>query len=115
NKDRWASRNIIASNIGLIAKRGNDNSMLVAVTDIRDTKPMIGVELELLDYQQQVIFKTKSDGEGMAKFDLKRKPYLLIAKKDNERGYLKLDDGSSLPLSRFDVQGEEIQNGIKGF
>ncbi|HEY0272939.1 MAG TPA: hypothetical protein VGC22_07120, partial [Chitinophaga sp.] len=115
NKSRWASRNIIASNIGLIAKRGNDNSMLVAVTDIRDTKPLIGVELELLDYQNQVIYKTKSDGDGLASFDLKRTPYLLIAKKDNERGYLKLDDGSSLPLSRFDVKGEEIQSGIKGF
>ncbi|MCW3462928.1 alpha-2-macroglobulin family protein [Chitinophaga nivalis] len=115
SKDKWAVRNVFSSNIGLIAKRGNDNSMLVAVTDIRDTKPMIGVELELLDYQNQVIFKTKSDGEGLALFDLKRKPFLLIAKKGNERGYLKLDDGSSLPLSRFDVKGEEVQNGIKGF
>lgn len=115
NKDKWASRNIISSNIGLTAKRGNDNSMLIAVTDIRDTKPLMGVELELLDYQHQVIFKTKSDGDGMATFELKRKPYLLIAKKGDERGYLKLDDGSSLPLSRFDVKGEEVQNGIKGF
>ncbi|KAA2244461.1 hypothetical protein F0L74_00315 [Chitinophaga agrisoli] len=115
NKDKWASRNIITSNIGITAKRGNDNSMVVAVTDIRDTKSMMGVELELLDYQQQVIYKTKSDGDGMAFFELKRKPWLLIAKKDDERGYLKLDDGSSLPLSRFDVKGEEVQNGIKGF
>lgn len=115
NKDKWASRNVIASNIGLTAKRGNDNSMLVAVTDIRDTKPLMGVELELLDYQNQVIYKTKSDGDGLATFDLKRKPYILIAKKDDERGYLKLDDGNSLPLGRFDVKGEEVQNGIKGF
>jgi uncharacterized protein YfaS (alpha-2-macroglobulin family) len=115
NKDRWASRNVFSSNIGLTAKRGNDNSMLIAVTDIRDTKPMIGVELELLDYQNQVIFKTKSDGDGLATFDLKRKPYLLVAKKDDERGYLKLDDGNSLPLGRFDVKGEEVQSGIKGF
>ncbi|MVT09548.1 alpha-2-macroglobulin family protein [Chitinophaga tropicalis] len=115
NKDKWASRNVFSSNIGLTVKRGNDNSMLVAVTDIRDTKPLVGVELELLDYQNQVIFKIKSDGDGLAKFDLKRKPYLLIAKKDNERGYLKLDDGNSLPLGRFDVQGEEVQSGIKGF
>jgi alpha-2-macroglobulin len=115
SKDRWASRNVIASNIGLTVKRGNDNSMVVAVTDIRDTKALIGVELELLDYQGQVIFKTKSDGDGMASFDLKRKPYILIAKKDAERGYLKLDDGNSLPLSRFDIKGEEVQNGIKGF
>lgn len=115
NKEKWASRNIISSNIGLIAKRGNDNSMVVAVTNILDAKPLSGVELELLDYQQQVIFSTKSDGDGFAKFELKRKPYLLVAKRDNERGYLKLDDGSSLPLGRFDVKGEEVQQGMKGF
>ncbi len=114
-KDRWATRNIIASNIGLIVKHGNDNSMTVAVTNIMDAQPMKGVELELLDYQKQIILKTTSDGDGFANFILKRKPYLLIAKKGSERGYLKLDDGSSLPLSRFDVGGENIQNGLKGF
>ncbi|TSD66542.1 hypothetical protein FFF34_003810 [Inquilinus sp. KBS0705] len=115
SKQRWATRNILASNIGLIAKRGNDNTMTVAVTDILSAGPMSGVDLELLDYQKQVIFKTTSDGDGMATFSLKRKPYLLVAKKGNERGYLKLDDGSSLPLSRFNVGGEQVQNGLKGF
>ncbi len=114
-KDRWATRNIIASNIGLIAKRGNDNGMTIAVTDILTAKPMPGVDLEILDYQKQVIFKTRSDGDGFARFDLKRKPYLLVAKRGNERGYLKLDDGSSLPLSRFNVGGDEVQSGLKGF
>jgi uncharacterized protein YfaS (alpha-2-macroglobulin family) len=114
-KDKWATRNIIASNIGLIAKRGNDNSMVVAVTNILSAQPMSGVDLEFLDYQKQVIFKTSSDGDGMAKFDLKRKPYLLVAHKGKERGYLKLDDGGSLPLSRFNVGGEQVQSGLKGF
>jgi uncharacterized protein YfaS (alpha-2-macroglobulin family) len=114
-KDKWATRNIIASNIGLIAKRGNDNNMLIAVTNILDASPMTNVSLELLDYQKQVILKTTSDANGFANFALKRKPYLLVAKKGNERGYLKLDDGSSLLLSKFDVGGEQIQNGLKGF
>jgi uncharacterized protein YfaS (alpha-2-macroglobulin family) len=114
-KDRWATRNIIASNIGLIAKRGNDNSMFIAVTNILSAKPMTGVDLQILDYQKQIIYETTSDGDGMAKFILKRKPYLLVAKSGKERGYLKLDDGSSLPLSRFNVGGEEVQNGLKGF
>jgi alpha-2-macroglobulin len=39
----------------------------------------------------------------------------LIAKNGPERGYLKIDDGSSLALSRFDVSGEEVKNGLKGF
>ncbi|AYL94849.1 alpha-2-macroglobulin family protein [Mucilaginibacter celer] len=115
NKHRWATRNIIASNIGLIAKRGNDNSMLVAVTDILTAEPMDKVDVEILDYQKQVIYKNTTDGDGLIKFDLKRKPYLLVAKKGAQRGYLKLDDGSSLPLSRFNVGGEEVQNGLKGF
>jgi hypothetical protein len=113
--ERWASRNLLASNIGLVAKRGNDNSMLVVATDLLTAKPLSGVTLNLLDYQQQILTTQKTDGDGLAKFDLKRKPYLLIAKLKSERGYLKLDDGNSLPLSRFDVGGDMVQNGIKGF
>ena len=115
NKDRWATRNILASNIGLTVKRGGNNSMMVAVSSILTTEPLGGVELNILDYQLQIISKTSSGSDGFANLDLKQKPYLLIAKKGAERGYLKLDDGSSLPLSRFDVSGEEIKNGIKGF
>ncbi len=115
NKDRFASRNILASNIGLTAKRGNDNSLFVAASNIITTGPMSNVELQVLDYQQQVIAKGNTNSDGIAMLDLKHKPFLLIAKQGNEKGYLKLDDGSSLALSRFDVSGDEIKNGIKGF
>lgn len=115
SKDKWAVRNIIASNIGLVAKMGADNSMVVVATDILSAQPLSGVELDLLDYQKQVIFKATSDSYGLAKFDIKRKPYLLVAKRGDERGYLKLDDGSALPLTRFNVGGEEVQSGLKGF
>lgn len=112
--DKFASRNLLVSNIGLVAKRGNDNSMLVVATDLLTAKGMSGITLELMDYQQQVIYTAKTDGDGMATFELKRKPYLLVAKHGDERGYLKLDDGNSLPLSRFDVGGDVVQNGLKG-
>ncbi|MEO5910060.1 MAG: MG2 domain-containing protein, partial [Pelobium sp.] len=115
NKDRWVSRNVIASNIGLITKRGNDNSLTVFATNILNTNTMEGVEIKIMDYQNQLIATATTDGEGIAHFDTKRKPYLLLAKKDAQRGYLKLDDGSSLPLSRFNVSGDVVQNGIKGF
>jgi alpha-2-macroglobulin len=114
-QERWATRNVLASNIGLIAKRGNNNSMLIAVTDILSTQPMSGVELQLLDFQQQVLQTITTDKDGLASADITRKPALLIARKGTQRGYLKLDDGSSLPLSRFNVAGDVIQSGIKGF
>ena len=112
--ERWASRNLMASNIGLIVKRGNDDNMLVIATDLLTAKPMSGVTLDFLDYQKQSIKTATTDGDGLAIFDLKRKPFLLVAKSGAERGYLKLDDGNSLPLSRFDVSGEIVQDGIKG-
>lgn len=115
NKDRWASRNILASNIGLTGKRGNNNTLVVAVSNILTTEPISGVELEVLDYQQTIINTAKSGSDGFVSIDLRRKPYLLVAKKGRERGYLKLDDGSSLALSRFDVGGEAVKSGIKGF
>ncbi|MEO7960681.1 MAG: MG2 domain-containing protein, partial [Ginsengibacter sp.] len=115
NKDRWASRNIIASNIGIIAKRTGGNQISVAVSDLLTTKPLANIELEILDFQQQVIAKANSDNEGFAMFKLERKPFLVIAKREGEKGYLRLDDGGSLPLSRFDISGEEVSSGIKGF
>lgn len=115
NKERFASRNILASNIGLTAKYGNDKNLFVAVNNLITTNPVDGVELQVLDYQNQIVGTAKSDNDGLAQITIKRKPYLLIAKSGNERGYLKLDDGSSLPLSRFDISGDEVKNGIKGF
>ncbi|MBC7419023.1 MAG: hypothetical protein H7325_12835, partial [Pedobacter sp.] len=113
--DKWASRNLIASNIGLVAKRGNDNSMFIVATDLLTAKPLSSINFDLMDYQKQIIYSGKTDGDGFAKFDLKKTPFLLIAKNGAERGYLKLDDGNSLPLSRFNVGGDMVQNGLKGF
>src|SRR5690606_21006716 len=84
-------------------------------TSILTAQPMPDVEVKLLDYQQQVIQTATTNGDGFAEFEASRKPFMLIAAKNEERGYLKLDDGSSLPLSRFDVGGDIVQKGIKGF
>lgn len=115
NRERFASRNIISTNIGLTAKRGSNNQLFVAVNNIITTEPMNGVELQVLDYQQQIIGKANTNNDGIALIDFKRKPFLLIAKKGTEKSYLKLDEGGSLALSRFDVSGAEVKNGIKGF
>ncbi|MEO7446204.1 MAG: MG2 domain-containing protein, partial [Ferruginibacter sp.] len=115
NKERWATRNIIASNLGLTAKVGNDKTLHVMVTDILTTKAMRGVDFQVMNFQEQVIGKGSSDGDGAAEISLSGEPFLLLAKDGKETGYLKLDDGSALPLDRFDVSGEKIKNGIKGF
>ncbi len=114
-RNKLASRNILASDIGIIAKQGNDKEVVVAVTDLRTTQPLASVEVEIMNYQMQVVGSTRTDAQGLARIPVSQKPFLLIAKNDKQRGYLRLDDGSSLSLSRFDVSGQVVQKGMKGF
>ena len=110
------SRNILASDLGLIAKRGNDGSMLVAVSDLKSTAPMSGVKVDVLDKQRRSLAQLVTDGEGLVTLPkTKHKGFLLVASKDSQRGYLKLDDGNSLSLSEYEVEGEYVERGLKGF
>lgn len=115
NREKFASRNILSTNIGLTAKIGSENKVVVFANNLINTDPLTDVDLQVLDYQLQIIGAGKTNSDGFSLVDTKRKPFLLIAKKGNEKSYLKLDDGNSLPLSRFEVNGVDVKNGIKGF
>ncbi len=115
NPSRWVSKNVLASNLGLIAKKGTDGALFVSVTDLKTTQPLSGVTVQLLDFQQQLIASAPTNSDGWITFNPKNKPYLLVAKHGTQRGYLRVDDGSSLSLSRFDVSGDVVQKGIKGY
>ena len=115
NKEKFAFRNILSSNIGLTAKIGSENKVIIFANNLLTTESLPDVELQVLDYQQQIIGTGKTNADGFALVDIRRKPFLLVAKKGNEKSYLKLDDGNSLPLSRFEVSGVDVKNGIKGF
>lgn len=107
-------RNILASDLGIIAKGGLGNKIMVAVTDIKTAQPLSGVKIEMYNFQQQWIGSGSTNSDGFLEIDLNKKPFLLIAKKDKQRGYLRLDDGSALSLSMFDIGGQKTQEGVKG-
>lgn len=113
--DRFVSRNIFASNLGIIAKEGKGNHFTFAVTDINTTQPQEKVTISLYDYQHQLLGRTTTSNLGMASIALASKPFVAVAAKGNQTGYLRLDDGTSLSLSSFDVSGQELKEGIKGF
>lgn len=113
-RNKKVGRNILASDLGIIAKAGKDNKLLVAVTDLKTTIPQKEVDILLYNYQQQLITKVTTDAKGMASIPSNSKPFLLVAQKGTQRGYLKLSDGESLSLSKFDVGGAIVQRGVKG-
>lgn len=115
SSNRAIKQNVIASDLGLIAKRGSDNQTVILVNDLRTTEPLSGIQLELYDFQQQLIASTTTGSDGKAIIPSKQTPFVLLAKNGSQRGYLKLNDGESLSLSNFDVGGERVEKGIKGF
>ncbi|MET3047192.1 alpha-2-macroglobulin family protein [Flavobacterium covae] len=109
------STNVLATDLGIIAKRGNNKSITIAVSDIVSTDPVSGATVDLYTYQQQKLATSTTDGDGIAKFDLKKFAYFAIVKQGKNTTYVKLDDELSLSLSNFDVAGESLQKGLKGY
>jgi uncharacterized protein YfaS (alpha-2-macroglobulin family) len=115
SQSKWVARNILASDLGIIVKSGTDQSALCIVTNLVTAKPIQGVEVTLYNFQQQVIAAGITDNNGFVSVPYAEKPYLLIARSEKQRGYLRLDDGSSLSLGAFDVSGNTIPKGLKAF
>ncbi len=107
--------NVLASDLGVIAKRGTDKSVTIAVSDIVSTDPVSGAKVTLYNYQQQKIADSSTDGDGMASFQLEKIAYFAIVTKGEQSTYVKLDDELSLSVSNFDVSGETLQKGLKGY
>jgi alpha-2-macroglobulin len=113
--NHFVSKNILASDLGMIVKGGSGNCFSVIMTNLLTALPEVKAEISFFDLQHQLIGKCISDDKGFAAVTLARKPFVVIAQKGNQIAYLRVDDGSSLSLSNFDIAGEAIQDGIKGF
>lgn len=115
NRDRFIGRNVLASNLGIIAKKGNDGSVVVSVTDLTTTKAVAGAAVTLYNFQQHPIAQLQTDSKGQATTVVKENPFVLVAEKAGQKGYLKMQDGVSLSVSRLDVGGVTPADGLKGF
>ncbi len=114
-RNRKVAKNIIASDLGLIAKQSENGIINIFTTDLLTTKPKAGVSIEIYDFQQQLLSNGETDNDGKFISEKINNPYFVIAKLGTQRAYLKLNDGNSLSLSRFNVAGEKVNKGLKGF
>ena len=113
--DRKAITNILASNLGMIAKSNAVNTAWVAVTNLLDTKPVAGAKVTAYNYQLQPIGSGTTDENGFSVLSLKNKPFVMVAESGEHKVYLRMTDGEENMLSRFDVGGVELKKGLKGY
>lgn len=106
---------VFGSDLGVMAKLGQDKKMFVAVNNLLTTQPVSGATVEIYDYQQQLITQKQTDADGFVLAELSRRPYFVVVKHDNQVAYLTVKSGESLSTSKFDVSGAASQKGVKGF
>lgn len=106
--------NLLSTDIGLIAKIGSDNVLSVVSTQLSNAAP-ISADINVLDFQLQSIGTGKTDGSGFLTMQPDRRPFLIIAQVGGQKSYLKLSDGLALSTSNFDVSGQQVKKGLKGF
>lgn len=114
-ENRTISTNVLGSDLGMITKEEKNGDLLVAVTSINTAKPLNSVKVEVFNLQNRKLKTAYTNAEGTVNLKDVKKPFLVIASKGKERGYLKLRHAESISLSRFDVDGNADYKDIKGF
>lgn len=112
---RYLTANVLASDLGVIVKRGENKSYYFAVSDIISTDPVGNAKVTLYNYQQQEIASRRTDADGLTIIDADKNAYFATVSKNNQVTYVKLNDGNALSMSKFDVSGKEINKGLKGY
>jgi uncharacterized protein YfaS (alpha-2-macroglobulin family) len=113
--DRKAGTNVLASNLGMIAKSNAGHTVWAAVTNILDTRPVQGANVTAYNYQLQPLGTGVTDENGFTLLSLRNKPFILVASAGEQKTYLRMADGNENMLSRFDVGGVELKKGLKGY
>lgn len=113
--DKQVSTNVLASDLGVIAKKGEDDSFFFAVASITTTEPVAGAKIDLYNYQKQKLASTTTGATGTAMVSSDKKPFFAVVKKGNNTTYVKLSEGNSKSLSNFNVDGAKLQKGLKGY
>ena len=114
NSQVTASRAFMASNLGLVAKRGENDTLLVFASWLDQNKPAANVNVTAYNYQNQAVGKGQTDDKGDVAISLSGTPFYLVANRDDQRGYLKLARNLALPTNQFDTGGEQVRGGLKG-
>jgi uncharacterized protein YfaS (alpha-2-macroglobulin family) len=112
------SRLYIASNIGMIARMGSSQTahqLHIATTDLQQGQPLGKVQLDVYNYQQQIIAQGSTDANGMATLTPAGVPFYIKARHGDDSGYLVVAEHASLPTNQFDVAGVDTSDGVRGF
>lgn len=110
-----AKQLFVASNIGIMAKQGEGDSMLVLTTKLKEATSLAGATVTAFNFQQQPIGTGTTGADGLASLTLEGTAFYLQVTKGDDINYLKVADGDALPTHLFNTGGVKSAKGLKGF
>ena len=115
NSDRFVSRNLLSTNIGITAKLGKNKKLYVSTLDIMKAKPLSGVEVNVYTRQKQIDQVAYTAKDGMITINVDQKPMYIVAKHNGSASYINLNDYRANSLTDFDINGKNKKKGIDGY
>ena len=115
NSSSVISRNVLVSDIGIMAKKDNTGTLFITTSDLKTSKPLSNVSIELKSYVGTTITTGKTNSDGQVIIKTTKEPYSIIAKNSNQTSYLAIGKGTNLSTSHFEIGGEKVTNGLKGY
>jgi len=115
NEKSVVKKNVLVSDLGMMAKLDSDGTYHITVADIASTAPVQGAAITAYTYARKEISAGVTDKQGFFPLKPRGEAYFVTASKDGQTSYLRIDSGTSLSVSHFAVDGEKPSKGVKGF
>lgn len=110
-----ARKDILVSNIALMAKKDVQGAVYARVCDIRTGKMVEGATVKAYSFAQHENASGKTDKDGFVFFENVKNAFFLKAEKDGSSAYLKVNEGGQISTAHFAVEGEVSKEGLKGY
>ncbi|MDA8886753.1 MG2 domain-containing protein [Bacteroidia bacterium] len=109
------SKNLLASDLGLVVKKAGDQTYTLVSTNLVNGSAEPNVTLRFYNYQQKLIKTAYTNELGLATLKIKGNPFVVIGESGNDKAYLKLNNNLSNSLSKFETDGVHRSNGVDAF
>lgn len=107
-------RNLMVSDMGLIVKGDESRRYQITVSDLQTAEPMQGVAVTFLNALGRSLAEGTTSRDGTWSGTLPEVPVIVVARRQQQIGFLQLGRAQSLPLSSFDAAGAAVDDGLNG-
>lgn len=105
---------LLITDMGIIAQKEKNGKLVATVLDVVSNRPMSGVMVKGITYNNQIVDSSMTDRNGDVTFEKGNDIFYLIAENRKEVSLLKMAD-SQLSYDGFVVDGDFANNGAKAF